>query len=102
METQPAAPPARGRRPSGPYGQHRRAGHGVRHVVFFHDALERDAEVLLGHERHADEEPERRERVDGEAAGAAEGRVAVVEDHLIHCESIHGAISVVPRAPRYA
>ena len=39
---------------------------------------------------------------DGEAAGAAEGRVAVVEDHLIHCESIHGAISVVLRAPRYA
>ena len=51
---------------------------------------------------HADEQPERRERVDSEAAGAAEGRVAVVEDHLLHCESLHKAISVVPRAPRYA
>ena len=42
------------------------------------------------------------QRVDREAAGAAEGRVAVVEDHLLHCESLHKAISVVPRAPRYA
>ena len=51
---------------------------------------------------YADEQPERREWVDSEAAGAAEGRVAVVEDHLLHCESLHKAISVVPRAPRYA
>ena len=62
-------------------GQHRRARDGVRYVIFLDDTLERDAEVLLGDEGHADEQPERRERVDREAAGAAQWRVAVVEDH---------------------
>ena len=42
---------------------------GVRNAIFFHDTLERDAKVLLGHKGHADEQPERRERVDSEAAG---------------------------------